>query len=74
MPCESSCEMAESHKRRKKKDRDELGRAEARLGPPLSAIISARRWRIPVPQPRPAQIWQMDRLEFIIRLMIILRG
>lgn len=42
--------------REKKKNRDELGRAEARLGPPLSAIISARRWRIPVPQPRPGQI------------------
>lgn len=36
---ENKCEMAESHKK-KKKGRDELGRAEAKLGP-LSAIITA---------------------------------
>lgn len=51
--CESSSEMAESHKREqkkneiKKKGRDELGRAEATLGPPLSADN-----RIATPQPR----------------------
>lgn len=49
--CESSSEMAESHKReqkiKNKKGRDELGRAEATLGPPLSADN-----RIATPQPR----------------------